>query len=72
MDVQAWNILFKAGMVAIVSFFIPFILATIPVVTSNSEVGFETTKKEWIVIFLISFLIMIFSLLLFGINITNK
>ena len=71
MDIEFWNLIFKTGLTALLSFSIPFIFMVLTWVTTNLEIGVKTTKKEWLIISLISLFIMTVVLLIFGIAITK-
>ena len=71
MDIEFWNLIFKTGLIALLSFFIPFGFLAFTLVTTSIDVGCETSKKEWLIISLISLFIMTVVLLIFGITITK-
>ena len=66
-----WNLLFKIALNALLSFFIPFGFLAFVTATTSTEVGHEISKKEWLIISLISLFIMTVALLIFGITITK-
>ena len=71
MDIEFWNLIFKTGLNALLSFFIPFGYLAFVLVTTSVEVGYEISKKEWLIISLISLFTMTVALLIFGITITK-